>query len=123
MTNTKNTKRALLSSVLALLVCFAMLIGTTYAWFTDTASSNGNVIKSGTLKVGFTWAEGNEEPTDATWNDATTVAVFDNDKWEPGVVEAKHIKVKNTGTLAFKYKLEIKKLLRDDTYIDNDYFD
>ena len=39
MTNTKNTKRALLLSVLSLLLCFAMLLGSTFAWFTDSAAS------------------------------------------------------------------------------------
>lgn len=48
MTNTKTTKRALLSSVLALFLCFAMLLGTTYAWFTDSVTSGSNIIQSGT---------------------------------------------------------------------------
>ena len=51
MTNTKRTKRALLSSVVALLLCFSMLIGTTYAWFTDSVTSAGNKIVAGTLDV------------------------------------------------------------------------
>ena len=50
MTN-KTTKRALLSSVVALFLCFAMLLGTTYAWFTDSATSANNIIKSGNLKI------------------------------------------------------------------------
>ncbi|MBR4295340.1 MAG: SipW-dependent-type signal peptide-containing protein, partial [Clostridia bacterium] len=46
MTNRKNTQRALLSSVVALLLCFAMLLGTTFAYFTDSAVSGSNVITS-----------------------------------------------------------------------------
>ena len=48
---TKTTKRALFMSVIALFVCFTMLIGTTYAWFTDSVTSTGNIIKTGTLDV------------------------------------------------------------------------
>ncbi len=51
MTNAKSTKRALLSSVVALLLCFSMLLGTTFAWFTDSATSAGNKIQAGTLDV------------------------------------------------------------------------
>ena len=50
MTN-KTTKRALLSSTVALFLCFAMLMGTTYAWFTDSVTSANNVIQSGNLDV------------------------------------------------------------------------
>ena len=35
MTKSKNTKRALLASVLSLMLCAAMLVGSTFAWFTD----------------------------------------------------------------------------------------
>ena len=51
MTSSKSTKRALLTSVLALLMCVAMLIGTTFAWFTDTASTAVNKIQAGNLDV------------------------------------------------------------------------
>ena len=58
MTNTKNTKRALLSSVLALFLCFAMLLGTTYAWFTDSVTSANNIIKSGILDIALDYWDG-----------------------------------------------------------------
>ena len=51
MTNSKSTKRALVSSTLAILMCMTMLIGTTFAWFTDTASTAVNKIQSGKLDV------------------------------------------------------------------------
>ena len=50
MTN-KKTKRALLASVMAMLLCFTMLLGTTFAWFTDSASTAVNKIQAGTLDV------------------------------------------------------------------------
>ena len=51
MNNTKTTKRALLSSVMAMLLCITMLIGTTFAWFTDSASTAVNKIQAGTLDI------------------------------------------------------------------------
>ena len=51
MTKTKSTKRALLMSALALLMCVSMLIGSTFAWFTDSVTSAGNKIQAGTLQV------------------------------------------------------------------------
>lgn len=107
MNNKKSTKRALLSSTLSLVLCMAMLIGTTFAWFTDSVSSNGNIIKSGTLDVTMDWAEGDEDPAAATWTDASKGAIFNSQLWEPGYTEAKHIKVSNVGTLALKYQMRI----------------
>ena len=51
MTNSKSTKRALLTSALALLMCVAMLIGATFAWVTDTASTEVNKIQAGNLDL------------------------------------------------------------------------
>ena len=51
MTNSRSTKSALFTSVVAILLCCTMLLGTTFAWFTDTATSSGNRIQAGTLDV------------------------------------------------------------------------
>lgn len=110
MTKTKSTKRALLTSALALLMCVSMLIGSTFAWFTDSVTSSGNIIKSGTLDVTMEWADGTKAvPADDSndWTDASTGAIFDYDKWEPGYVSVRHIKIANEGTLALKYQLNI----------------
>ena len=80
MTKTKSTKRALFASVMALFLCFTMLLGTTFAWFTDSVTSGNNIIKSGTLDVEMYWADGTEAPDSATWTDASTGAIFNNDK-------------------------------------------
>ncbi len=110
MTNSKMTKRSLLSSAVALLLCFVMLLGTTYAWFTDTVTSTGNIIKSGKLDVTMHWANGTEAVPavdSADWTDASTGAIFNYDKWEPGYVDVKHVQIANVGTLAFKYQVAI----------------
>lgn len=106
MTNIKNTKRALLSSVVALLLCFTMLLGSTFAWFTDSVTSAGNIIQTGELKVGFQWADGKTDPTTATWADVDG-AIFDYANWEPGYAVARHLKVSNEGTLALNYQMRI----------------
>ena len=69
-----STKKALVLSVLSLCLCLAMLLGTTFAWFTDEVTSSGNIIQTGTLKVGMYWVEGDEvvpAKGDAAWIDAS----------------------------------------------------
>ena len=108
MTAKYSTKRSLIASILILCLCFTSLIGTTFAWFTDSVTSSGNVIKSGSLKIGFYWAEGKEAPDSANWYDASAGQIFKNDLWEPGYTEARHLKIANIGTLALKYQLTIE---------------
>ena len=107
MTKTKSTKRALLMSALALLMCVSMLIGSTFAWFTDSVTSSGNIIKSGTLDVTMEWKDATTTGAQQTYKDASAGAIFNYDLWEPGYVEAKNIKISNVGTLALKYNLNI----------------
>ena len=105
MTNSKSTKRALLTSALALLMCVTMLVGATFAWFTDTASTGVNKIQAGNLKMEVTYkntADGNFEKVNKE------TPVFNNNAlWEPGHVEYVVLKVRNAGSLALKYKLGI----------------
>ena len=102
--------RTLVGSLVAIVICFTMLLGTTFAWFTDSTSSTGNIIKSGTLNVNAYWMEATKNPTTDIWTnfDDTENPIFNNVNWEPGYIEAKHLKVANEGSLAFKYKLVIK---------------
>ena len=60
MTSSKSTKRALVSSALAILMCVAMLIGTTFAWFTDTASTGVNKIQAGNLDIELQMKDNND---------------------------------------------------------------
>ena len=107
MAKTKNTKRALLMSALALLLCVSMFVGSTFAWFTDSVTSTGNIIQSGTLDVTMEWKDATATGTQQTYKDASLGAIFNYDLWEPGYVEAKNIKIGNAGTLALKYQLNI----------------
>ena len=47
----KHTGRALLASGLSLLVSVALLLGITFAWFTDSVTSGRNTITAGNLDV------------------------------------------------------------------------
>ena len=109
MTNTKATKRALLLSVMAMLVCVAMLVGTTFAWFTDSASTAVNKIQAGTLGIQLLAEDGvtSLEGQTLSWKKASGAA---NEEvlWEPGCTyELQPIVIKNNGTLALKYKIAI----------------
>ena len=105
MTSSKSTKRALISSALAILMCVAMLIGTTFAWFTDTASTGVNKIQAGNLDVELEYK--NSDTTGFTKADKNTKVFKEGALWEPGHVEYVVLKVSNAGSLALKYKLGI----------------
>lgn len=108
MRKNNSTKKALLSSVFSLMLCFVMLIGTTFAWFTDNASTSVNTIQAGNLDVELLDASGNSlEGETLKWQKASG---HENDAvlWEPGCTyELQPITIKNSGNLALKYKVEI----------------
>ena len=112
MNNKKATKRALLTSVMALVMCVVMLVGTTFAWFTDTASTAVNKIQAGNLDIELQmknndgkWvnAEG-ETLTFKTKDNRAADQIF----WEPGCTYAlPELRVVNNGNLALKYKVVV----------------
>ena len=106
MTNSKSTKRALLTSALALLMCVTMLVGATFAWFTDTASTGVNKIVSGNLDVKLMYSTDMQ-----TWKEATdqTKLFDDNALWEPGYTQVVYLKIVNAGKLALKYEAGFSK--------------
>ena len=99
----KSKKSALLLSFTSLLVCFAMLVGSTFAWFTDTASTGVNKIVAGNLDVKLMYSTDMEKWTEAT---DQTKLFDDNALWEPGHTEIAYLKIQNNGSLALKYKTE-----------------
>ena len=105
MAKKHSTKKALMLSILSLVLCFSMLVGTTFAWFTDSVTSANNIIKSGNLDVELYYqAEGQTDWTKVTEN----TNVFKADTlWEPGHTEVVKLKVVNEGTLALKYHLGV----------------
>lgn len=113
MTNNKSTKRALLSAVLSMIICVSMLIGTTFAWFTDNTSTAVNSVQAGTLDIELQY-----QKEDGSWANAEGITlgfkknastpVGEQVLWEPGCTyELPAVKVVNKGTLAVKYKIVI----------------
>ena len=111
MKTAKTSKRALLCSVLSIALCLSMLIGTTFAWFTDTASTAVNKIQAGNLDIALEMKEGDNWVTaegktlnfvkaEGHENEATL--------WEPGATyKLPELRVINNGNLALKYKIVI----------------
>ena len=93
--------------VVALALCFTTMIGSTFAWFTDSVEVNGNNIQAGTLDVTMEYAKGTEDPANANWQDASSGTLFNYKLWEPGYVQVYHVKIANAGTLALKYDLKL----------------
>ena len=119
MNNKKTTKRALLSSVMAIVLCLAMLIGTTFAWFTDSASTAVNKIQAGKLDVQLLDESGNSlEGRTLAWQKA---AGAENEEvlWEPDCTyNLQSFKIKNNGNLALKYKIAISGIGGDAELLD-----
>ena len=114
MNNRKATKRALLTSVMALVMCVVMLVGTTFAWFTDTARTNVNKIQAGKLDVQLLMKDNAGNWVDAenkTLNFLVNGAIPSEGTqilWEPGAeYKLPELKVVNNGNLKLKYKVQI----------------
>ena len=105
MTNSKSTKRALTASMISLLLCIAMLIGTTFAWFTDTVTTGKNKIVAGNLDVELYVKDADSDSYVAV--DETTSLFDESALWEPGYTQVVYLKVANVGALALKYQLAV----------------
>ena len=107
----QKTMRSLLLSLISLLISFTMLVGSTFAWFTDSVVSKNNIITSGNLDVELEYSFDGE-----TWDTVTeTTSLFNPDAlWEPGHTEVVALKVKNVGSLALKYQLKTNVYLEEE---------
>ena len=110
MKTKQTTKHALWASVTAIALCMAMLVGTTFAWFTDTASTAVNKIQAGNLDVALEYSK-----DCSAWTEVTeTTKLFDeNALWEPGRTEIVYLRVKNAGNLALKYTIGLYNLYQN----------
>ena len=107
-----SAKKSLVTSIVSLLLCFAMLLGTTLAWFTDVVTSEGNIIQAGNLDANMYWSD-KLLPTDSEnliaegWYNAEDTKVFDYNNWEPGFSQFRYVLIENAGSLDFKWHLTI----------------
>ena len=93
------TRSALFTSIISLLLCVSMLVGTTFAWFTDEVASGSNVIASGNLDIAVEYTLDGE-----TWKNLDGANdLFQMDLWEPGHTEVVALRITNKGSLALKY--------------------
>ena len=122
MNSHRQTKRALLTSVMALVMCVVMLLGTTFAWFTDTATANVNTIKSGNLEVVLQVKDSNGDWI--TSNRAlkwvkSTAGSGQELLWEPGAsYNLEEFRILNNGNLNLKYKVIISGATGDTMLLD-----
>ena len=100
MTSKKQARNALIASVTSLVLCFAMLIGTTFAWFTDIAETGMNQIVAGNLDVALWDANGNSI-------ESKTDLFTKPELWEPGAVAYAQFYVVNSGNLNLKYTVSV----------------
>ena len=114
MTNRVSTKRALALSLLSMLLCVSMLVGSTYAWFTDTATTAVNKIQAGTLDVALEMKDNNgawvpaEGKTLQFLVEGKIPAEGTKIYWEPGCTYSlPELRVVNKGNLALKYQIAI----------------
>ncbi len=118
MTNTKATKRAFLISVLSILLCMSMLAGSTFAWFTDIATTGVNNIQAGKLDIAL------EMLVDGVWVNAegktldfikAECAEDEEILWEPGCTyQLPTLRIVNNGDLHLKYMLVITGIAGDE---------
>lgn len=122
MIKQKSTKCALLLSALSLLMCVSMLIGSTFAWFTDSVTSGNNVIKAGKLDIvmeywnGTEWvdAEGKVLEFQKASTDAGSEVL-----WEPGCTyELPKFRVRNVGNLAAKILIKLNGVTGDEKLME-----
>ena len=110
----KSTKRALLSSVMALFLCLTMLLGTTFAWFTDSVTSGSNIIQSGTLDVDLVDEQGNSMEGQIIEFVAADGRAQDLILWEPGCTyKTEPVYVVNKGNLDLKYNILVNGIVGD----------
>ncbi len=129
MQKSKTTKRhVLVSAVLIMVMCISVMVGGTYAWFTDTASTSVNRIQAGKLNVALYYKDMEGEWQDAEggtlgWvqkiapNGEVSQIVEDDGLplWEPGCTFVlPDLKIVNEGNLAFKYTVEIGGMIGDE---------
>ncbi len=111
------TSKQLLASVLALALCCVMLLGTTFAWFTDTATTAVNTIQSGTLDIDI--VDANDTTVSLNGQTLTFADLDSNNLWEPGCTyNTKEFKLINKGNLALKYEISINGIEGDNKLLE-----
>ena len=105
MTGFNTMKRSTLVSLIAISLCFVLMLGATWAWFSSTVTNQGNTIAVGTFQLDVVDGEGNSiENKD---NTAVVAPVFTATNWAPGSTASETLTIKNMGTIPMTWKATI----------------
>lgn len=100
-----DARRSCLSSLLCMVLCMVMFFGTSYAYFSDSVSNDGNVIQVGSLQADLLLEK---DGTSISLRQHPETKVFSPaDSWAPGTLILRTLTVKNDGSLPFVYGLSL----------------
>lgn len=103
----KAVKRSIILCALSLALCVALLVGSTFAWFSDSITNSGNTITAGSLQAQWSYRTLNDD-TAAYEPVSEELALFSSDTvWQPGEPHGYDFKVENTGSVDFEWELTI----------------
>lgn len=103
----KAVKRSIILCALSLALCVALLVGSTFAWFSDSITNSGNTITAGNLTAQWSYRPINDD-TAAYEPVSEELALFSSDTvWQPGEPHGYDFKVENTGSVDFEWELTI----------------
>lgn len=103
----KAVKRSIILCALSLALCVALLVGSTFAWFSDSITNSGNTITAGNLTAQWSYRTLNDD-TAAYEPVSEELALFSSDTvWQPGEPHGYDFKVENTGSVDFEWELTI----------------
>ena len=104
----KSTKKALISAIIAVVICCTMFVGSTFAWFTDQAESKGNKIVAGTFEMDL--LEYSKDVADYVSIKNSSAPLFTealDGQWEPGKTAVRYLAIANKGSLDMKYTVSV----------------
>lgn len=121
---TTNKSKVVLISTLSILLFTGVIIGSTFALFTDSKEVESH-IEAGTLKIGLsrTKLEGTkvaDDGTISTFNDSTKIdlvedqgSIFNLQKIAPTIYQEATLEIENKGSIAFNYTVDIVDISQD----------
>lgn len=104
----KAVKRSIILCALSLALCVALLVGSTFAWFSDSITNSGNTISAGSLQAQWSYRTLNSDDTAEYTAVGEELPLFSSDTvWQPGEPHGYDFKVENVGSVEFVWELAI----------------
>lgn len=110
-------KIALVLSICAILLWSVLGAGTSLAWFADTSTELNNIFQFAEFKLKV------EHLEEGDWETVTSeTKIFnEDDLFEPGYVQVQYLRVKNEGTVPFRFQTAV--IINDCVFATNVYGD